>query len=177
MCRSGAAGPAQAGVPPSARSQADHSEREAWEERMHTLRTTMVRVGADMPWNTLEAHRHLSHRTIVSPGDADRLCIRLSTVLWERIGVGGAVLPHFHDVAEIIHITVGCVRLLRDGEWQTFQAGDTFLVPAGVVHSVENADNAPTEQVSIFLPPAGAGEANAPFQTYLVAADGAGVTG
>jgi quercetin dioxygenase-like cupin family protein len=78
--------------------------------------------------------------------------IALSSILWEKIDVGGAVLPHYHNVAEVIHITKGKVRLLCNGEWHSFQAGDTFLVPAGVVHSVRNDDVEPTEQLSIFMP-------------------------
>ncbi len=72
--------------------------------------------------------------------------------LGKKIGPGGQVLPHYHDVAEIIHITVGKVKLLCNGEWKNYQAGDTFHVPAGTVHSVLNDDIVPSEQISIFLP-------------------------
>lgn len=129
---------------------------------------TRVLDGAAMPWAPIPAHPHLDHREILDAEQADALGVRASSVLWERIGVGGAVLPHFHDVAEIIHITRGQVRLLCNGEWQSHGAGDTFHVPAGTVHSVANDDTEPTEQISIFLP---AGDDNPPnhfFETHLV---------
>ena len=113
---------------------------------------TTVKTADMMPWSPIVEHPYLYHREIVTAQEADQLGIRTSSVLWEKIGVGGAVLPHYHNVAEIIHITVGKVKLLCNGEWKSYQAGDTFHVPRGVVHSVVNDDTAPTEQISIFLP-------------------------
>ncbi|WNR42163.1 cupin domain-containing protein [Paenibacillus roseipurpureus] len=129
--------------------------------------TTVLR-GAPIPWTPIPAHPELYHREIVDAAKADALGVRISSVLWERIGVGGQVLPHYHDVVEVIHITVGKVKLLCNGVWQSYQAGDTFHVPARTVHSVANDDTKPTEQISIFLP----ADANVPsnqfFQTFLV---------
>ncbi|WP_276355863.1 cupin domain-containing protein [Cohnella caldifontis] len=119
---------------------------------MALARQTVVKSASEMPWSRMPDHVHLYHREIVSAAEADALGVRASSVLWEKIGVGGAVLPHYHDVAEIIHITVGKVRLLCNGEWKSYQAGDTFHVPAGVIHSVVNDDTLPTEQISIFMP-------------------------
>jgi len=117
-----------------------------------TEKRTTVRTADGVEWGLMPDHVELYHREIVSAAEADALGVRASSVLWEKIGVGGAVLPHYHNVAEIIHITVGKVRLLCNGEWKSYKAGDTFHVPAGVVHSVANDDTAPTEQISIFLP-------------------------
>jgi mannose-6-phosphate isomerase-like protein (cupin superfamily) len=113
---------------------------------------TAVKTADQMEWSLMPNHVALYHREIVSAAEADAMGVRASSILWEKIGVVGAVLPHYHNVAEIIHITVGKVRLLCNGEWKSYQAGDTFHVPAGVVHSVVNDDTAPTEQISIFLP-------------------------
>lgn len=121
-----------------------------------------------MPWSLMPNHIELYHREIMSVAEADRLQVKVSSVLWEKIGIGGAVLPHYHDVAELIHITVGKVKLLCNGEWVNYQAGDTFLVPAGVVHSVANDGDTPSEQISIFLPVAEGLEPNRMFETYLV---------
>lgn len=135
---------------------------------MTTHTGTQVKVGENIPWSPIPEHIHLHHREIVDAAEADRLGVRVSSVLWERIGVGGAVLPHYHDVAEVIHITVGKVKLLCNGEWKSYRAGDTFHVPAGTVHSVANDDAAPTEQISIFLPAAADIPPNAFFHTYKV---------
>jgi hypothetical protein len=57
--------------------------------------------------------------------------------------------------------------LLCNGKWQSHSAGDTFHVPAGVVHSVANDDTEPTEQISIFLPVSENAPPNRYFETYL----------
>jgi len=135
---------------------------------MITTQQTKVLKGADMTWDLMPNHVELYHREIVSAAEADGMGIRTSSVLWEKIGVGGQVLPHYHDVVEIIHITVGQVRLLCNGEWRDYEAGDTFQVPAGVVHSVANRGDAPSEQISIFLPAEQDVPSNSFFNTTLV---------
>lgn len=129
--------------------------------------TTVLEADA-MTWGKMPLHPELYHREILSAAAADALGVRASSILWERIGVGGAVLPHYHDVAEIIHLTKGRVKLLCNGEWKSYKAGDTFQVPAGVVHSVRNDDSEPTEQISIFLPVETDVPANTMFGTTLV---------
>ena len=134
-----------------------------------TLETqTKVKTGEQIEWTQITDHVKLYHKEICNAAEADAMGVRVSSILWEKIEVGGAVLPHYHDVAEVIHITVGKVRLLCNGEWQSYQAGDTFLVPQGTVHSVANADTKPTEQVSIFLPAAEGIPTNHFFNTYKV---------
>lgn len=135
---------------------------------MTLAKQTNVMVGEQMEWALMPDHIRLNHREIVSAEQADALGIKLSSILWERIGVGGQVLPHYHDVAEIIHITVGKVKLLCNGEWNAYKAGDTFQVPAGVIHSVANDGDRPSEQISVFLPADEAVPPNRFFSTYLV---------
>lgn len=135
---------------------------------MKLAEKTSVKEGVSIPWTQIPEHLNLFHREIVNAQEADSLGVRISSILWEKIEVGGQVLPHYHDVAEVIHITVGNVLLLCNGEWKSYKAGDTFHVPAGVVHSVKNNDTAPTEQVSIFLPASYDIPANKFFQTILV---------
>ncbi|MEK3696505.1 cupin domain-containing protein [Paenibacillus sp. FSL R10-2199] len=134
---------------------------------MHTQETEVL-TAADMTWELMPNHIELYHREIVSAAQADRLGIRMSSILWEKLGVGGQVLPHYHDVVEIIHITVGEVKLLCEGEWYSYRAGDTFHVPAGVVHSVANAGDSPSEQISIFVPAETNVPANHFFGTTLI---------
>ncbi|QYR23643.1 cupin domain-containing protein [Paenibacillus sp. sptzw28] len=133
---------------------------------------TSVKTSEAIEWAPITEHVGLYHKEIVTAEEADALGIRASSVLWERINVGGAVLPHYHDVAEIIHITVGKVKLLCNGQWQSYKAGDTFHVPAGVVHSVRNDDVLPTEQVSIFLPASADIPPNRFFETTKVDCEG-----
>jgi quercetin dioxygenase-like cupin family protein len=135
---------------------------------MKLAEITSVKEGQSITWTQIPEHIQLFHREIVDAAEADALGVRVSSVLWEKIEVGGQVLPHYHNVAEVIHITVGKVKLLCNGEWKSYQAGDTFHVPAGVVHSVKNDDTAPTEQISIFLPANAEIPSNQFFQTILV---------
>ncbi|GGF93303.1 cupin domain-containing protein [Paenibacillus abyssi] len=135
---------------------------------MITAKETSVITAESMTWELMPNHIHLYHREIVSAEQADAMGFRTSSILWERIDVGGQVLPHYHDVAEIIHITVGKVKLLCNGEWKSYKAGDTFHVPAGVVHSVANDDVTASEQISIFLPVEEAVPPNSFFNTTLV---------
>ncbi|NQX47015.1 cupin domain-containing protein [Paenibacillus tritici] len=134
---------------------------------MHTQETEVLSA-ADMTWELMPNHIELYHREIVSAEQADRLGIRMSSILWEKLGIGGQVLPHYHDVVEIIHITVGEVKLLCGEEWYSYRAGDTFHVPAGVVHSVRNTGDSPSEQISIFVPAETDVPANCFFGTTLI---------
>jgi len=119
-------------------------------------------------WSAMPDHVGLLHKILMDPAAADSLGVQVSAILWEKIEIGGAVLPHYHDVAEVIHVTKGGGRLLCNGEWVTYAEGDTFLIPKGVVHSVANAGTMPSEQVSIFLPVSSLGVANRPFHTTLL---------
>lgn len=112
----------------------------------------MIRRSDTLAWQSAPQHRELSYQELLDPADARELGAAVSSVLHERIAVGGAVLPHEHDVAEVIHFLEGEVRLLLAEEWSDCAQGDTVLVPKGVTHSVENRGDFPSRQVSIFLP-------------------------
>jgi mannose-6-phosphate isomerase-like protein (cupin superfamily) len=137
---------------------------------MNSAKETKVYEGCQMEWSPIPEHPFLYHREICSAADADAMDIQMSSVLWEKIGVGGCVLPHYHNVAEIIHITQGKVKLLCNGEWTSYQAGDSFLVPKGIVHSVVNDDITPTYQISMFIPTNTVMPKNSFFETILVPA-------
>jgi mannose-6-phosphate isomerase-like protein (cupin superfamily) len=137
---------------------------------MNSAKETKVYEGELMNWSPIPEHPFLYHREICSAADADAMEIQMSSVLWEKIGVGGCVLPHYHNVAEIIHITQGKVKLLCNGEWVSYQAGDSFLVPKGTIHSVVNDDITPTYQISLFVPTNKVMPKNTFFETILVPA-------
>jgi mannose-6-phosphate isomerase-like protein (cupin superfamily) len=129
---------------------------------------TRVHIGEEISWFQNTNHNKLEHREIVNYSDSGEIGIHLSSILWERIGVEGCVLAHYHDVAEIIHLTQGKVKLLCNGEWKSFKSGDTFLVPVGTIHSVANDDCIPSEQISIFLPAEQSPIENKQFKTFKV---------
>lgn len=140
---------------------------------MTNEKKTTVNIGEELPWNQFTQHREVTHRELLSAKQADELEVSVSSILWEKIEVGGAVLPHYHDLAEVIHIIKGKVSLLQNGEWASYKAGDTFLVPEGVVHSVANNDTDATEQVSVFLPSSAANLPNKGFESHMVEVDNA----
>ncbi|MDM5340527.1 cupin domain-containing protein [Fictibacillus enclensis] len=119
---------------------------------MNGITETKVNIGENIEWDQFTEHKKVYNREIVKAKEADELGIGLSSILWEKLEVGGQVLPHYHDVVEIIHITVGQVQLLCNNEWKKFKAGDTFLIPKRAIHSVKNDGTQPSEQISIFLP-------------------------
>lgn len=132
------------------------------------MQGTDILWNKNLHWQLMPDHVELYHKTLLDPRIADALEVAVSTILWERIEVDGGVLPHYHDVAEIIHIMRGRVKVLCNGEWLSCQSGDTLRVPSGVVHSVMNDDTEPTEQISIFFPTEKGRPTNRSFATVLV---------
>ncbi|MFV2047973.1 cupin domain-containing protein [Metabacillus sp. YM-086] len=138
---------------------------------MMKANATKVIVGDKLNWELMPNHINLYHREILSAKEADSMEISASSILWEKIDVGGQVLPHYHDVVEVIHITKGKVKVLCNGEWKSHKAGDTIQVPAGALHSVANDDSEATEQISIFIPVQQELKSNSFFDTVIVDED------
>ncbi len=135
---------------------------------MTQLNETKVNVGEDIEWEQFHDYRSAFYQEITNAKEAEQLNVEVSSILRERIGPKGHIKPHYHSVVEIIHITVGQVELLCNGEWIPYSAGDTFLVPKGVVHSVRNLTDEATEQISIFLPAVGKSDVeDLSFETVL----------
>ena len=114
---------------------------------------TIVNAFEELPLIKNEKHRGVYYKNCVSMDVAKYSGINVSRIIYERIDPEGQVLPHTHEVGEIIHITGGEVSLLLNGVWTDFVAGDTFIVPAGNIHSVKNRrKDIPSEQISCFVP-------------------------
>lgn len=61
--------------------------------------------------------------------------------------------PHFHAGDEVVHVLAGHARLRLPGHFRDVAAGDTLVVPAGVIHRFEPLDGQGWAFVSRFLPP------------------------
>jgi mannose-6-phosphate isomerase-like protein (cupin superfamily) len=62
--------------------------------------------------------------------------------------------PHWHDgFEEVIHVLGGRGRMWVEGEWYEAAAGDTILIPAGVVHATFNLENQPLRLLCFFPRP------------------------
>lgn len=125
-------------------------------------------------WDDLEMVKNPNHpglyqKEFLTAKDADAMGILASSVLYEKLTYHGAVTPHYHSVCEVICLIHGSVMLYANGQWEKHTAGDTFIVPAGMVHSVVNLDkDVESEQISFFLPKAEGEVANSFFETYMV---------
>lgn len=125
-------------------------------------------------WDDLELIKNPNHpglyqKELLTAEDADAMGIAASSVLYERLAYHGAVTPHYHSVCEVICLIRGSVMLYTDGEWKRHCAGDTFIVPAGIVHSVVNVDpETESEQISFFIPVSQEKVTNTFFETYMV---------
>ena len=116
------------------------------------LNIPRMRLNDELEWTAAARHRELYQQSLVSAEEARRLNLQLWKVLREKIEPGGAVLPHFHDTAEIIHFLIGNVNALVGEERRICGPGDTLIVPAETIHGVSNTGNAPSEQISFFIP-------------------------
>lgn len=74
--------------------------------------------------------------------------------------------PHFHAGDEIVHVLAGRARLRLPHGFRDVAAGDTLVVPAGVVHRFEPLDRQGWAFVSRFVP---ASRATARETTMLAA--------
>ncbi len=115
----------------------------------------ILRRREDMDWITAPLHEGLFQQSLISPEEAETLNLHLWQVLREKIEPGGSVLPHTHDVTEIIHFLQGEVAVLLGEQRTICRPGDTITAPAGVVHGVANRGETASGQISFFIPETG----------------------
>lgn len=118
------------------------------------MKPTLLRWD-DLEWGPMPLHRGLFHKEILSKEEWEKIDLRIWKVLIEKIEPGGAVLPHYHDVAEIIHFMEEEVSVILGEERTICHPGDSLVVPAGIVHSVANKGERDSKQISFFLPHTG----------------------
>ncbi|MFP6869524.1 MAG: cupin domain-containing protein [Nitrospinota bacterium] len=115
------------------------------------MKPTLLRWD-DLEWGPMPRHPGLFHKEILSKEEWEKIGLRIWKVLIEKIEPGGAVLPHYHDVAEIIHFLEEEVSVIMGEERTICHPGDSLVVPAGIVHSVANKGERDSKQISFFLP-------------------------
>ena len=114
-----------------------------------------IRRFDDLEFLPLPNNPNVYHKQLLSRDESASLGLKLWRILFEKIEPAAAVLPHYHDVTEVIHFIRGEVHVLLGGERSVCQPGDSLIVPSGVVHSVANKGREPSTQVSFFIPEAG----------------------
>lgn len=115
------------------------------------MKPTLLRWD-DLEWGPMPRHPGLFHKEILSKEEWEKIDLRIWKVLIEKIEPGGAVLPHYHDVAEIIHFLEKEVSVILGEKRTICHPGDSLVVPAGTVHSVANKGVYDSKQISFFLP-------------------------
>lgn len=90
-------------------------------------------------------------RTIVGKADVS-VPGREAVVARVELGAGAKAARHTHPGDEISYVSEGEVVLLVDGQPpKVVKAGESFVVPAGVVHAAENTSNAPVKLVGVYV--------------------------
>lgn len=90
-------------------------------------------------------------RTLVGKADVS-VPGREAVVAKVEVAAGARAGRHTHPGDEISYVTDGEVDLLIDGQPpRTVRAGESFVVPAGVVHDAHNASNAPVKLVGVYV--------------------------
>lgn len=90
-------------------------------------------------------------RTLVGKADVS-VPGREAVVARVEVAAGAHAGRHTHPGDEISYVTEGEVELLVDGQPpRIVKAGESFVVPAGVVHDAHNAGDKPVKLVGVYV--------------------------
>ena len=77
---------------------------------------------------------------------------RHAVVALIEVAVGAAAGRHTHPGEELGYVVEGTFQIEIEGKApQTLKAGDTFFIPAGVIHSAKNAGQTPAKVISSYF--------------------------
>lgn len=76
--------------------------------------------------------------------------LRNLSVWKQSMAAGNATPPHRHACEEVVHCTAGVGELHVDGRVETFGAGQTIVIPAGVAHQLISIGPEPLETIAAF---------------------------
>ncbi|WP_085316320.1 cupin domain-containing protein [Derxia lacustris] len=90
-------------------------------------------------------------RTVVGKGDVS-VPGREAIVARVEIAAGASVARHTHPGDEISYIAEGETELLIDGEpARVVKAGESFVIPAGVVHAARAIGTGPVKLIGVYV--------------------------
>jgi len=90
-------------------------------------------------------------RTLVGRADVS-VPGREAVVARVEVAAGARAGRHTHPGDEISYVMEGEATLLVDGQPpRVVKAGESFVVPAGVVHDAHNTGSAPTRLVGVYV--------------------------
>lgn len=70
-----------------------------------------------------------------------------------EIEPGASVPEHDHPHEQVGYIVAGRATFVTESEMETLEPGDTYAIPGGETHSLENRGDEPVVGVDVFSPP------------------------
>ena len=120
---------------------------------MHVTRLQKLFIGAALAAvaGSLFAQASGLTRTLVGRGDVS-VAGREAVVARVEVAPGARAGRHTHPGDEISYILEGEAQLLIDGQPpRTVKAGESFIIPAGVVHDAHNSSDKPVKLVGVYV--------------------------
>jgi quercetin dioxygenase-like cupin family protein len=74
-------------------------------------------------------------------------------VLQFEIGPGGSVPRHDHPHEQVGYVVAGRPTFVTDDGETTLEPGDSYAIPGGEPHALENRTDEPVVGVDVFSPP------------------------
>ena len=117
---------------------------------MHT-KTLFIGAALAIAAGTLLAQASGLTRTLVGRADVS-VPGREAVVARVEVAPGARAGRHTHPGDEISYVLEGEATLLVDGQPpRVVKAGESFVVPAGVVHDAHNAGTGPAKLVGVYV--------------------------
>jgi quercetin dioxygenase-like cupin family protein len=115
------------------------------------LKRTLVGAALSVATGALLAQASGLTRTLVGRGDVS-VAGREAVVARVEVAPGARAGRHTHPGDEISYVMEGQGELLIDGQPpRIIKAGDSFIIPAGVVHDAHNSSDAPIKLVGVYV--------------------------
>jgi len=120
--------------------------------RIHPRLTLACVAGAlTLAAGTLFAQASGLTRVMVGKGDVS-VPGREAVVARVEVAPGAKAGRHTHPGDEISYVMEGEALLLIDGQPpRTVKAGESFIIPAGVIHDAHNTGSAPIKLVGVYV--------------------------
>ena len=114
-------------------------------------RTMGMALGLAVASGLLWAQASGLTRTLVGKADVS-VPGREAVVARVEVAAGARAGRHTHPGDEISYVTEGEVEVLADGQPpRIVKAGESFVIPAGVVHDAHNASDKPVKLIGVYV--------------------------
>ena len=118
---------------------------------LHKLSVAAIGLALAAAASVLYAQASGLTRTLLLKADVS-VPGREAVVARVEVAPGAKAGRHTHPGDEISYVLEGEAQLLIDGQpARTVKAGETFVIPAGVVHDAHNTSAAPTKLVGVYV--------------------------